>query len=52
MSYVDFDGESELHHINSIDTEDENAVAIICPSIKLAMEKLSDWLESANLNYQ
>ncbi|MGA0450232.1 MAG: pyridoxal phosphate-dependent aminotransferase [Pseudohongiellaceae bacterium] len=52
MSYVDFDGESALHHIHSIDTEDENAVAFICPRIKLAMEKLSDWLESTNLNYQ
>ena len=52
LSYVDFDGESALNHIRSIDSPDENAAAIICPRIKLAMEKLSGWLESANLNYQ
>lgn len=44
LSYVDFDGEFALNNIDLIDASDQDAAAIICPRIKLAMERLSDWL--------
>ena len=44
FSYVDFDGEFALNNTDLIDASDPEAVTIICPRIKLAMERLADWL--------
>lgn len=46
LSYVDFDGEFALNNVSLIDGSDQDVAARICPRIKLAMEKLTDWLSA------